>query len=80
SQSLCDYFGIPLVAPTAVRWGTVITDGSGLNIRKLPDISSAVIGSIPNDATVMINGQVDGWYVVNYNGTIGYSSSEFIYI
>ena len=80
SQSLCDYFGIPLISPTAVRWGTVITDGSGLNIRKLPDISSSVIGSIPNGATVMINGETDGWYVVNYNGTTGYSNSEFIYI
>ena len=64
----------------AIRWGTVITDGAGLNIRQLSDISSAVIGSIPNGATVMINGETNGWYVVNYNGTIGYSSSEFIFI
>lgn len=80
TRSLCDYFGIPLISPTAVRWGTVITDGSGLNIRQFPDISSAIIGSIPNGATVMINGETNGWYVVNYNGTIGYSSSEFIFI
>lgn len=80
SRSLCDYFGIPLISPTAVRWGTVITDGSGLNIRQFPDISSAVIGSIPNGETVMINGETNGWYVVNYNGTTGYSSSEFIFI
>ncbi|MDE5583855.1 MAG: N-acetylmuramoyl-L-alanine amidase [Ruminococcus sp.] len=79
-RSLCDYFGIPFIKPTAVRWGTVVTDGSGLNIRKLPDISSAVVGSIPNGATVMIDGETEGWYVVNYNGTIGYSNSEFIYV
>lgn len=77
-QSLCDYFGIPFILPTAIRWGTVTTDGSGLNIRSYPSTSSAVIGSIPNGATVMVNGETNGWYVISYNGIIGYSSSEFI--
>jgi len=77
-QSLCDYFGIPFILPTAIRWGTVNTDGSGLNIRSYPSAGSAVIGSIPNGATVMINGETNGWYVISYNGIIGYSSSEFI--
>ena len=80
SGSICDYFGIPLVLPTAVRWGTVITDGSRLNIRQFPDVTSSIIGAIPNEATVTINGETNGWYVVNYNGTIGYASSEFIFI
>ncbi len=79
-QSLCDYFGIPFVYPTAVRWGTVTTDGSNLNIRKFPSTSSAVIGSIPNGAAVTVNGETNGWYVVNYNGNVGYSSSQFITI
>lgn len=79
-QSLCDYFGIPFVLPTAIRWGTVVTDGSGLNIRSYPSASGNIIGSIPNGATVMINGETNGWYVVNYNGIVGYSSSEFIVI
>lgn len=79
-QSLCEYFGIPFILPTAVRWGTVTTDGSGLNIRSTPSLSGRVIGSIPNGATVMINGETNGWYVVSYNGVTGYSSSEFITI
>ncbi len=77
-QSLCDYFGIPFILPSAVRWGTVITDGSGLNIRSYPSTSGKIIGTIPNGATVMINGETNGWYVISYNGIIGYSSSEFI--
>lgn len=77
-QSLCDYFGIPFILPSAVRWGTVITDGSGLNIRSYPSTSGKIIGSVPNGATVMINGETNGWYVISYNGIIGYSSSEFI--
>lgn len=80
TRSLCDYFGIPFVPAGAVRWGTVTTDGSGLNIRSYPSLSGAIIGSMPDGATVMINGQTDGWYVVNYNGLIGYSSSDFITI
>lgn len=77
-QSLCDYFGIPLIDPTAERQGTVDAGGSNLNIRKFPSISSAIIGSIPNNSTVIILGQTGGWYVINYGGTVGYSSSTFI--
>ncbi len=77
-NSLCDYFGIPFISAGAVRWGTVTTDGSNLNIRSYPSLSGSIIGSMPDGASVMINGETDGWYVVNYNGIIGYSSSQFI--
>ena len=77
-NSLCDYFGIPFIPVGAVRWGTVTTDGSNLNIRDYPSLSGNIIGSMPNGATVMINGALNGWYVVNYNGITGYSSSKFI--
>lgn len=76
--SLCDFFGIPFVYPTAVRWGTVTTVGSGLNVRSYPSLTGTVIGSIPSGATVMVNGEINGWYVVNYNGLVGYASSAFI--
>ena len=79
-RSLCDYFGIPFVAAGAVQWGTVVTDGSGLNIRNYPGLTGAIIGTIPNDATVMIDGETGNWYVVNYNGKTGYSSKDFIYL
>lgn len=78
--SLCDYFGIPFVPAGAVRTGTVTTDGSNLNIRSYPDLSGKIIGSMPDGAAVTINGETNGWYVVSYNGTIGYSSSRFITI
>ncbi|MBR4626374.1 MAG: SH3 domain-containing protein [Ruminococcus sp.] len=77
-RSLCDYFGIPFVPAGPVRWGTVVTDGSNLNIRSYPSMSGKVIGSLPNGTSVMINGMTGSWYVVSYNGVTGYSSSEFI--
>jgi N-acetylmuramoyl-L-alanine amidase len=79
-QSLCDYFGIPLVEPSAIRWGTVVTDGSNLRIRSYPSLSGTVIGSIPDGTNVMINGETGDWYVVSYNNIIGYASSEFIFV
>ena len=79
-RSLCDYFGIPFVNAGPVRWGTVTTDGSNLNIRNYPSLSGVVIGKMPDGAKVMINGALDGWYVVSYNGINGYASSDFITI
>lgn len=78
TNSLCDYFGIPFVNAGAVRWGTVTTDGSNLNIRSYPSLAGKIIGSMPDGATVMINGEINGWYVVSYNGISGYSSSDYI--
>ena len=78
TNSLCDYFGIPFVNAGAVRWGTVTTDGSNLNIRSYPSLAGKIIGSMPDGATVMINGETNGWYVVSYNGISGYSSSDYI--
>lgn len=78
ARSVCDYSGIPFIEPSAVQWGTVNTNGSSLNIRSYPSLSGRVIGSIPDGATVLINGQYDSWYVVNYNGITGYSSADYI--
>ena len=77
-RSLCDYFGIPFVPAGPVITGTVVTDGSGLNIRSYPSTSGKIIGSMPNGASVMINGSTDGWYVINYQGITGYAKSEYI--
>lgn len=77
-RSLCDYFGIPFILPTAVQWGTVVTDGSNLNIRDYPSTSAKIVGVIPDGATVMISGQTDGWYVVGYNQIVGYAKSDYI--
>lgn len=77
-QSLCDYFGIPFIPATEVRRGVVDTDGTGLNIRAYPNMSGRIIGSAPDEAVLMVYGEYNGWYVVQYGNTVGYSSSEFI--
>ena len=77
-QSLCDYFGIPFVAAMPVRRGIVSTDGSNLNIRKYPSTDAAIIGVIPNGATVSVYGQTGNWYVIRYGNTYGYDDADFI--
>lgn len=77
-QSLCDYFGIPFVEAEPIRRGTVATDGSNLNIRKYPSTDSAVIGSIPNGASVSVYGRTGNWYVVKYDSVEGYSYADYI--
>lgn len=51
----------------------VITD-KGLNIRKEPDISSEVVGTINyGDETIVVN-EVDGWYET----TDGFIKSDYV--
>lgn len=79
-RSLCDYFGIPFIPPTALIYGMVSTDGSNLNIRSYPSLDGDIIGKIPNNAAVLITGEIPGWYVVSYDNIVGYASSDYIII
>lgn len=79
-QSLCDYFGIPLIEAGPIMRGTVMTDGSNLNIRKFPSLQGQIIGSIPNNTVVTVYSRTGDWDVVSYQGITGYASSEFIVI
>lgn len=79
-QALALYFSIPFIEATPPRVGTVVTSGGALNIRSRPNTTAAVVGSIPNGAAVTVNGQFENWYVVNYNGTIGYANADYIQV
>lgn len=80
TESLCDYFGIPFVMPQAVRRGMVVTDGSTLHLRSLPSTNARILAAIPNGATVTIYGTTGNWYVVSWNGQIGYVYSDFVVV
>ena len=45
---------------------------TGMNFRNGPSTSAAVIGSVPAGAQVDVQGNVNGWDVINYNGQTGY--------
>jgi len=60
------------------RTGRVTLQSGYLNIRSGPSLNSPVIAMAPNGSTVTILGQSGDWYNVNYNGTVGYASSQYI--
>ncbi len=77
--ALTEFFGIPFNMPEPVRYGTVVTPRGGpVNLRSEPSTSSAVVGLVPNGATVTVYSEVPGWYVVNYNGAEGYISAQYV--
>ncbi len=81
-QGLCEYFGIPFVGTDAgtdiERIGVVTTQGSRLNIRSRPTVESSVIAQIPNGERVKIIEKIGNWYVIEYNGIIGFVFEDYI--
>ena len=51
-----------------------------LNLRSRPNMQGDVIATIPDGAQVTVYGETGDWYVVDYNGTLGYASSRYITI
>lgn len=77
-QGLCIYFGIPFIEAQPARTGTVSIQSGVLNLRSRPDPTAQVIATMPRGAAVTILGEWQGWYVIDYNGTIGYAASRYI--
>lgn len=58
--------------------GTVQADG-GLRLRSEASITADTISLLPNGSTVDVLADTgDGWYQVSYNGSTGYSFSDYI--
>ncbi len=79
-QALTLYFNIPFIEAMPSQTARVVTNGGNLNIRSRPTISAAVVGSVPNGAAVTVNGMYDNWFVIDYNGTVGYANARYIAI
>ncbi|MGN0172089.1 MAG: N-acetylmuramoyl-L-alanine amidase [Acutalibacteraceae bacterium] len=77
-QALTLFFDIPFIEATAPQTGVVTTSRGELNIRERPDMTAAVIGTIPSGAQVTVTGRYDNWYVVEYGDTIGYAYAPYI--
>ena len=78
--SLTEYFGIPFYEAEINRSGTVDVSWGVLNIRAQPNLNAAILVQAPDGAPLTILNRSNGWYLVNYNGTIGYASGDFITI
>ena len=78
-QSLTYYFDIPFIENIAPPYaGYVNTQGGNLNLRAKPSMNAPVITTIPDESELLILGKWENWYVVNYNGYIGYANGNYV--
>ncbi len=81
SQGVAEFLGVIFVSPneyTGIKKGVVTTQGGRLNIRERPNLEAKVLAQIPNGETVNVYCDSGLWYVVDYNGILGFSSSRYI--
>jgi len=76
--SLTQYFGIPFLTPVPPRQGIVDVSWGYLNIRARPDTGATVVARAYDGASVTIVNQWQGWYLVRFDGVVGYASSDYI--
>ena len=76
--SVTEFFHIPFLAPMPTRTGVVDLNYGSLNLRLRPSTDAPIILSIPNNETLSIINEWQDWYLVNYNGTIGYVKQDYI--
>ena len=76
--SLTEYFGLPFLEPMAPRPAVVDVSWGYLNIRSRPDSSAPVVARAYDGARLTVLNQYNGWYVVRFDGVVGWASSDFI--
>src|SRR5699024_2900886 len=55
-----------------------ICTGDGVRIRLGAGTSHQIIGKVDQNQKLQVVGQVNGWYKIKYNGTIGYISGLYV--
>lgn len=76
--SLTEYFDLPFLTPQAYRNAVVDVNWGSLNIRDKPDTDSYVVTRAPDGARITVINQYRNWYVVRYNGLVGWANSDFV--
>ena len=77
-QSLAEFFDIPFIEAMPPREGRVDVQYGTLNLRRRPDSGSTVIANLPAGAEITVWGQWQGWYVVEFQGLVGYAAAAYI--
>lgn len=76
--SLTEYFGIPFFETELNRPGVVDVTWGVLNVRARPNAAAPILAQAPDGAPLTILNGADGWYLVNFNGVIGYVNQDFV--
>lgn len=76
--SLTEFFGVPFLSPVPAREGVVDVNWGNLNLRDKPNVASYVVTQAPNGARLTILNQYQNWYVVRYEGVVGWAYGDFV--
>ena len=76
--SLTEFFEIPFFETEDPRPGVVDVTWGALNIRARPDRTAPVLAQAPDGAPLTVLNGADGWYLVRYNGAVGYVCGDYI--
>ncbi|MBE6705708.1 MAG: peptidoglycan hydrolase, partial [Ruminococcaceae bacterium] len=80
-QGLAEHFGILFVTPNEgydYSIGVVVTEEGRLNIRERPTTNSNVLTQAPKGSEVRVFGRSGNWYVVEYNGILGFAFAPYV--
>ena len=78
TESVTEYFGLPFLLPRPETMGVATQSYGNLNLRGGPGTTFPILGKIPMGASLTILNAYDGWYVVEYDGTLGFVNSSFV--
>ena len=76
--ALTEYFNIPFFETENRRSAVVDVEWGNLNVRARPSTSDPILAQAPDGSPLTIINTAGGWHLVNFNGTIGYVSSEYV--
>ena len=76
--SLCQYFGIPFLEPRPDRPAVVDVNWGSLNIRSRPSTTAPIVARAYDGARLTVINQWQGWYLVRFDGVVGYASSDYV--
>lgn len=78
SEGVTEYFGVPFLPPSPPREGVVTLSSGSLNLRELPTTEARVLERLPNGAAVLVLGEFNDWYTVEYDQRLGFADRRFI--
>lgn len=76
--SLTEYFGLPFLEPQPPKSAVVDVSWGYLNIRDRPNTSANVIARAYDSSRLVVINQWQDWYLVRFNGILGWANSAFI--
>ncbi len=70
---------VPARADGKIAYGAATVNAAVLNVRSGPGKDNSIVGTVTNGSIVVILEQTNNdWYKINFEGTVGYVSTEYL--